>query len=222
MNALFDLDGTLCDPREGILRGFRHAFQALGREFPHEERIPALIGRPLLDCFQELGCGSASAEAARHFQEFFELRGHAEGRLYEGAMECLSGLRGAGWRLALASSKPSFAVRFVAQDLGLLPLLDGLYGCAPDDLRPDKGAIVAEALRDLGWEAASTVFVGDRSQDRDAAAAHGLAFVSAGWGFGNPEEHAGALAHAGSPLELAELLIRHETWLSPKRPLDFI
>ena len=57
----------------------------------------------------------------------------------------------AGWGAALASSKPTFAVRFVAADLGILPFLDGLYGCAPEELRPDKTAIVGEALRALGW-----------------------------------------------------------------------
>ena len=222
MNALFDLDGTLCDPREGIVRGFRHAFSALGRDFPGEEHIPALIGRPLLECFQALGCGAASLEAARHFQGFFEARGHAEGRLYEGALACLGGLRRAGWGLALASSKPTFAVRFVAQDLGLLPMMDGIFGCAPDDLEPDKSAIVGDALRGLGWDPATTVFIGDREQDRDAAADHGLAFVAAGWGFGGEQEHAGAAAKAASPSELAALLHSHETWLSPKRTLDFI
>lgn len=222
MNALFDLDGTLCDPREGIARGFRHAFNVLGLDFPGDERIPALIGRPLLECFQALGCGASSPEAARHFQDFFEARGHAEGRLYEGALDCLQGLRRAGWGLALASSKPTFAVRFVAQDLGILPWLDGLYGCAPDDVEPDKRAIVGEALRGLGWEAACTVYIGDRDQDRDAAAAHGLAFVAAAWGFGGSEEHAGAAASAASPGELARVLEDHETWLSPKRRMDFI
>ena len=206
MNALFDLDGTLCDPREGIVHGFRHAFDAVGLPFPGEESAASQIGLPLLDCFQALGCGGASAEAARHFQAFFDGRGHAEGRLYEGALDCLKGLRQNGWRAALASSKPTFAVRFVAQDLGILPWLDGLYGCAADELRPDKRAIVGEALRGLGWDASRTVFIGDRAQDRDAARAHGLPFVAAAWGFGGPGEHAGAEAVAACPAELPAIL----------------
>jgi phosphoglycolate phosphatase len=209
VNALFDLDGTLCDPREGIVRGFRHAFEAVGLPFPGEDRIASQIGRPLLDCFTALDCGRAGPAAARHFQDFFETRGFAEGRLYDGALECLRGLRREGWGLALASSKPTFAVRFVAESMDLLPCLDGLYGCAPDDLNPDKRAIVGEALRGMGWEASGTVLIGDREQDRDAASALGLAFVAAGWGFGSPAEHAGAVAVASSPAELALLLARH-------------
>ncbi|HTA17081.1 MAG TPA: HAD family hydrolase, partial [bacterium] len=186
MNALFDLDGTLCDPREGIERGFRHAFDAVGLPFPGKDRIAAQIGRPLLDCFRALDCGEAGPEAARRFHEFFEARGFAEARLYDGALDCLRQLRREGWGLALASSKPTFAVRFVAEAMDLLPCLDGLYGCAPDDLSPDKRVIVGDALRGLAWDPSRTVLIGDREQDRDAAAATGLPFVAAAWGFGGP------------------------------------
>lgn len=222
MNALFDLDGTLCDPREGIALGFRHAFAAVGRPFPGDADVAAQIGRPLLECFRALGCGSSSAEAARHFQDFFKTRGFAEARLYEGVLECLRYLRLEGWGLALASSKPAEVVRLVARDLDLLPFLDGVYGCGSEDLSPDKRAIAREAMKNLAWSATDTVFVGDRDQDREAAEALGLPFIAAAWGFGGPEEHSGALAVAASLPDLGVLLARHATVLSPKRHGDFL
>jgi phosphoglycolate phosphatase len=209
VNALFDLDGTLCDPREGIVLGFRHAFGRVGLPFPGETRVAAQIGRPLLDCFHALGCGEAGPEAARHFQDFFRTRGFAEARLYEGVLECLDSLKRDGWRAALASSKPAFVVCLVAEDLGLAPFMDGFHGCGPEDLNPDKRVIVRDALRALRWEASQTVLVGDREQDREAARASGLAFVAAAWGFGGPEEHIGALSVAASPRELGRILARH-------------
>jgi phosphoglycolate phosphatase len=216
LNALFDLDGTLCDPSEGIVHGFRHAFETVGLPFPGESRVCALIGRPLTDCFRGLGCGAASAEAARHFQAFFEGRGHAEGRLYPGALESLQALKRSGWGAALASAKPTFAVRFVAADLGILPWLDGLYGCAAEDLNPDKTAIAAAALAGLGWKAADTVFIGDRRQDRDAASRLGMAFVAAAWGFGSGEEWEGADAVALAAADLGQLLPRR--FAPPREP----
>ena len=206
-NALFDLDGTLCDPREGIVHGFRHAFGVLGLPFPGEQAVVPLIGQPLLTCFHRLGLeGKPALEAAHHFQAFFEGRGFAEGRLYDGALACLHELKAAGWGVAIASAKPTFAVRFVAEGLGILPWVDGLYGCEPQDLAPHKGPIVAAALAGQGWRACDTLMIGDRDQDRDAAALHGLRFVAAAWGFGAGEEHAGALALADSPHGLAGLL----------------
>lgn len=222
MNALFDLDGTLCDPREGIALGFRHAFAAVGLPFPGDADVGAQIGRPLLECFRALGCGATSAEAARHFQGFFRTRGFAEARLYEGVLECLRDLRLGGWGLALASAKPAEVVRLVAADLELLPFMDGVYGCGSEDLNPDKRAIAREALVALSWGASDTVFIGDRDQDREAAAALGLPFIAAAWGFGVPAEHSGALAVASSLQDLGALLARHATLWSPKRHGDFL
>ena len=207
MNALFDLDGTLCDPREGILHGFRHAFDVLGRPCPPDAALVALIGQPLADCFTRVGLdAAAAAQAAHHFQAFFEGRGFAEARLYDGVLPLLQGLRQRGWGLAIASAKPTFAVRFVAQGLGLLPYFDGLYGCAPDDLSPKKTPIVAAALAERRWTPAGTVMIGDRDQDRDAARAHGLRFIGAQWGFGTAAELAGAIALAEDPPALGRLL----------------
>jgi phosphoglycolate phosphatase-like HAD superfamily hydrolase len=207
MNALFDLDGTLCDPREGIVQGFRHAFDAVGADFPGPDAVAPLIGRPLLQCFEALGLGPRSADGARHFQAFFESRGFAEATLYPGILDCLQALKRRSWGVAVASAKPGFAVRFVAESLQILPWLDGLYGCAAEELSPDKRSIVGQALEGLGWRAAETFMVGDRDQDRDAAAAHGLAFVAAAWGFGGLDEHAGALLRVERPQELLAALL---------------
>ena len=73
MQFLFDLDGTLCDPREGIVQGFQHAFEAVGLPFPGGPQVEPQIGRPLLACFQALGAGEHSEAAARHFQAFKNL-----------------------------------------------------------------------------------------------------------------------------------------------------
>jgi phosphoglycolate phosphatase len=195
MKLLFDLDGTLCDPREGILHGFRHAYDALGLPCPEARAMEASIGLPLKACFTGFGLDSERAEAgAAHFQSFFESRGFAEGRLYQGVPEVLAALQGQGHSLAIVSAKPAFAVRFVAESLGLLPYFEGLFGCAPKELAPVKTPILAEALLATGWQAGDCLFIGDRSQDRDAAAAHGIPFVAAAWGFGTAEEHRGAVA----------------------------
>jgi phosphoglycolate phosphatase len=195
MKLLFDLDGTLCDPREGILNGFRHAYGAMGLPCPDERAMEACIGLPLKDCFTGFGLDDERAEeGARRFQSFFEERGFAEGKLYPGVHETLSALQAQGHGLAIVSAKPAFAVRFVAESLGLVPYFDGLYGCAPKELSPHKAPILAEALQSTGWAPEDCLFIGDRTQDRDAAAAHGIPFIAAAWGFGQAHEHVGAVA----------------------------
>ncbi len=206
MNVLLDLDGTLCDPREGLEAGFRHALRALSLDDAVEGRFDALIGLPLLECFRRLGCGDRDVEGARHFKDFFLERGHAEAVVYDGVFTCLHGLKNAGRRLAIVSAKPQSMVERVAQDLKLAPLMDACFGCHEADLNPDKAVLVRRALEVLGWPAGRCVLVGDRSQDRDAARSAGLPFVAAAWGFGEPEEFAGARAVAARPVDLQAVL----------------
>ena len=82
----------------------------------------------------------------------------------------------------------------MAEALQLLPYFDGLFGCAAGDLAPIKTPILAEALKSLAWNPAECLFVGDRAQDRDAAAALQVPFIAAAWGFGQASEHGGAVA----------------------------
>lgn len=205
--ALLDLDGTLCDPREGILKGFAHAFQAVGLPCPEPAAMTAQIGRPLLECFRRLGANGQAPAAARHFQAFFERRGFAEARLFEGVVAMLEGLKADGWRMAIVTAKPAFAGRFVARSLGIEAHFEAIHGCEPEELAPDKGPIVEAALgsaragrpRSQGEQ---VFLLGDREQDRAAAEVNGVDFMAAGWGFGADEEHAGAWTVARGPGEV--------------------
>jgi phosphoglycolate phosphatase-like HAD superfamily hydrolase len=47
-NILFDLDGTLTDPREGITRSIQYAPAQLGIDEPDLRRLEHFIGPPLL------------------------------------------------------------------------------------------------------------------------------------------------------------------------------
>ena len=51
VNVLFDLDGTLTDPREGIVGCFKHALLSLGHACPSDAEVARYIGPPLQESF---------------------------------------------------------------------------------------------------------------------------------------------------------------------------
>jgi len=53
-SILFDLDGTLTDPRPGIVSCMRHALDQLGRPCPSDEFLASFIGPPLRGTFSIL------------------------------------------------------------------------------------------------------------------------------------------------------------------------
>ena len=50
---LFDLDGTLTDPKEGITKSVQHALQAYGIDEPDLDKLCPFIGPPPSDSFKE-------------------------------------------------------------------------------------------------------------------------------------------------------------------------
>ncbi|MBU2455015.1 MAG: HAD hydrolase-like protein [Proteobacteria bacterium] len=54
MNILFDLDGTLTDPFEGITKCISYALSSLGRTSPPAEDMKWCIGPPLKKSFSLL------------------------------------------------------------------------------------------------------------------------------------------------------------------------
>ena len=99
--VLFDLDGTLTDSQEGIVKSVSYALERLGRELPPRDTLTAFIGPPLHESFSAI-CDMDEAETERavcEFRDYFARRGWAENVPYEGMAEFLAALHAAGLRL---------------------------------------------------------------------------------------------------------------------------
>ena len=190
---LIDLDGTLTDPREGIVGSLRHALEALGRVAPSDAQLASLIGPPLTDAFRELlgrdgGNTALVDEAIRHYRVRFSDRGWRENRVYAGVPELLRGARERGWRCLVATSKPTVFAERIALHFGLRPLLDGVYGSELDGGRTRKPELIAHLLSEERLAPEQALMVGDRRHDVEGAAAHGIDTIGVTYGFGSREE----------------------------------
>lgn len=109
---LFDLDGTLTDPFEGITRSVQYALNAFGVKDEPLEALKCFIGPPLKASFMEFyGFDSDTAVAAvEKYRERFADIGIYENRLFDGIPQMLEKLKKTGHVLAIASSKPTVYV----------------------------------------------------------------------------------------------------------------
>ena len=105
---LFDLDGTLTDPAEGITNSFIHALKFFGIEIPSYEKLCSFIGPPLPSTFEkEFGfTGEKNDLAVKKYREHFATKGLFENTVYEGIPELLQALKEKGFELIVATSKP--------------------------------------------------------------------------------------------------------------------
>ena len=209
--ALFDLDGTLTDPREGITRSAAHALKHFGIEADPEE-LTFFIGPPLYESFERFPIPEdRMEEAVAAFRAYFEPRGWMENVPYPGIEGTLERLQKAGIGLILATSKPEEFAKRIVERFDLARYFTLLCGAPMDERKAAKSAVVARALREAGiTDPAQALMVGDRRHDVEGARANGLDTVGVLWGYGTREEleTAGAKYFAANLRELEEILLR--------------
>jgi phosphoglycolate phosphatase len=207
--VLFDLDGTLSDSAPGILGSLRHAFDVNGlpRLDPRTER--ALLGPPFYESLPPLIGAAALPDVIAAYRDDYGRTGMYDTSVYPGVLGLLSGLRTAGVRMAVATSKSEhFAVPIVAY-LGLSEFFETVGGDELDGSLRTKALVIGKVLARLGEpEPASALMIGDRRHDIEGARAHGIAAIGVGWGYPVPGELVAARPRAicATAADLARVL----------------
>lgn len=205
VQAVFlDLDGTLTDPKPGILGSVAHALETLGQPVP--DHLDWVIGPPLIDSFARLGVPDPE-EALRHYREVFSAGKLLENAVYPGIPDALEAIRAAGARLYLATAKPHVYATRITAHFGLDAFLAAQFGPELDGTRNDKADLLAWALDRTGEDPARSVMVGDRIHDFTAAQANGMRCVAVTWGYGTETEHAEADRICAVPADLAAAVL---------------
>lgn len=212
MNILFDLDGTLTDPRDGIVRCIQYALERLGLESRSEAELLHFIGPPLRESFSELLNTTdevALTHAVNVYRERYSTIGLLENQLYAGIPEALSALRERGDTLFVATSKPGLYAQQILEHFALAGYFRSIWGCELDGTRADKGNLIAHLLEQEKLTPAETVMVGDRSHDAVGARANGILPVGVLWGYGDEQELITAQCKVllRTPAELAQLVV---------------
>ena len=214
-HILFDLDGTLTDPKEGITKCVQHALRHFGIEEPDLNKLVPFIGPPLIPSFMGFYgmTGEQAREAVAVYRERFGAVGLFENRVLEGIPEMLSILKSQGRILAVASSKPEGYVIRILEHFGLLKYFDQVIGATMDGKRSEKKDVIEEALNRLDRTAdrSGILMVGDRRHDVEGAISCGIDSLGVYTGFA-PEgelEEAGATYVFHSIADMAAFLEEH-------------
>lgn len=206
---LFDLDGTLTNPKEGITKCVQYALRYFGIERDCDELI-SFIGPPLKEQFMEYASLSEEEgkKAVEVYRERFAPIGLFENEIYDGILEMLSALKSSGRVLAVATSKPTVFAEKICDKYGISPYLTILSGSELDGRNTDKALVIENTMRALGAKAEETVMVGDRFHDCEGAEKNGIPCIGVSYGFGGVEEleKGGAVAIAKTPEELMHIL----------------
>ena len=213
---LFDLDGTITDPKVGITTCVQYALEHFGIHEPDNDKLEPFIGPPLQDSFEQFYHMDAETakQAVAKYRERFQTVVFETSQAVSGMEDLLTTLKEGGCRLAVASSKPTVFVKKILEHFDVAQYFDVVVGSELDGSRAKKEEVVQEALRQLDPKGQASsgqmVMIGDRCFDVQGAKAHHLDSIGVAYGYAAEGElqQAGATFVVDTVQQLKELLTR--------------
>ena len=188
---LFDLDGTLTDPKEGITKSVQYALNAFGIEVRDLDELCCFIGPPLKDSFIEYyGFSEEDAKKAiLIYREYFSTTGLYENVVFDGTKEVLKSLHQRGKKLYVASSKPEVFVKKILKHFDLDSFFVFMGGSDLAEIRVKKADVIRYVLNENHiTDLDQVVMIGDRKHDVLGAKEVGIDSIGVMYGYGSREE----------------------------------
>ena len=191
--VVFDCDGTLVDSAHSIISSMQAACRNLGIHQPEPTDIRRTVGLPVEDAvarlFPDMKHDYVWAVREEFHDVFVKLRnkGEIHEPLYDGVVETLRALDGAGWLLGVATGK---SLNGLKSTLNTHDMHHHFVTLQTADLsigKPDPD-MLHKAMRDTGVVKKRTVMIGDTSYDMEMARNAGTLAIGVTWGYHDVEE----------------------------------
>lgn len=188
---LFDLDGTLSDPKIGITKSVQYALQKMGIDEPNIDKLECFIGPPLQASFAEyydFDEGNAQ-RAIDYYRERFKDKGMFENKLYSNIPLLLKSLKEQQYTLVVATSKPTVFSEQILKYFNIDQYFDLVVGSNLDGTRTAKTEIIQYILDKYNkYKLDDFIMIGDRKYDMIGAKNTGIDSIGVTYGYGSFEE----------------------------------
>lgn len=191
-NILIDLDGTLTDPKVGITTSARYGLEKVGHPISEDTNIDWIIGPPLKASLAKIlnvdADDTLAEQALMAYRERFAVTGLYENHVFEGVAETLVELKRRGYRLFLATAKPTVYAKQILEHFNLAQYFTEIYGSELNGDRTNKGELIQYILEQQGIQADQCIMVGDREHDIFGARHNGIESIAVKYGYGSEIE----------------------------------
>ncbi|MGB3260040.1 HAD family hydrolase [Paenisporosarcina sp.] len=209
---LFDLDGTLSDPKIGITKSVQYALRKMGIIETDLNKLDCFIGPPLQTSFAEnYNFNKENMEIAIDFyRERFKEKGMFENNLYPYIPTLLKSLKELDLTLVVATSKPTVFSEQILKYFNIDEYFDLVVGSNLDGTRAAKTEIIQYILDQYDeHELEDFIMIGDREHDIIGANNNGIDSIGVAYGYGTLQElnHSNPTYMVKNVEQLKEILI---------------
>ena len=208
---LFDLDGTIIEPKEGITKSIAYALDHFNIHIEDLDSLCKYIGPPFREIFME-DYGFSREEVEKvlgKYRERFSKFGVYENELYPGMENLLKNLKYK--KLIIATSKPTIFAEKILDYHNVKQYFHFIGGCELNGERSTKGEVIKYVL-DYNQISSKdeVVMIGDRKYDVFGAKENDIESIGVLYGYGGFEELSGAGADylAETVEDLLKMLIK--------------
>ncbi|ERN51170.1 HAD family hydrolase [Alkalihalophilus marmarensis] len=188
---LFDLDGTLSDPKVGITKSVQYALHKMGIFEPDIDKLEGFIGPPLQVSFTEYyNFNEANSQKAINlYRERFKEKGMFENELYLNIPLLLESLIEQGNALVVATSKPTVFSEQILKHFNIDQYFELIVGSNLDGTRASKTEIIQYILDTYTeFKLGDFIMIGDRKHDIIGSNNTGIDSIGVTYGYGSFEE----------------------------------
>jgi len=184
----FDLDGTICDSKPGILNGLKYAYKELGEPEQTDAYFLKFIGLSLdksLAKFTNFDQNKID-KTISIFREYYGEKGIFDGDLYPDISSTIENIHQSGSKIYLVTAKPQHFAEEILDYFNLLDYFNGIFGLIPEEEYPGKTNHLNEIKKISNSK--SLIMIGDRHMDIDAANETNSESIAVTYGYGSIEE----------------------------------
>lgn len=187
---LFDLDGTLTDPKEGISKGVQFALRKYNIIVEDLDSLKKFIGPPLKISFMEFFDfdEKKALQAVQFYREYYKEYGMFENKIYEDIEALIVKLKNLGLDLFVATSKPTVFSKEILKHFNIDKYFTEVVGSNLNDTMNDKGEIIKFIIDKYKINPNEAVMIGDRKYDIIGAAENNIDSIGVTYGYGSEDE----------------------------------
>lgn len=192
-NILFDLDGTLINSKNGIIRGIEDTFIKNNLSKIYEEKksdIESLIG-PRIEIVLTLLLANIDSNTydldslVKSFREYYDRYGYLEVEIYNNVIETLNYFKKKNIKMFIVTNKPKIVTSKILKHLALGKYFE--YVLTSDYLDSKiltKSDMVDYVVKKYNLVADESCIVGDQESDIDAGISNNILPIFANYGYG--------------------------------------